>query len=1098
MASPFAIPFEPYPVQTAFHDVLLDNLRAGIHPVVALELPTGCGKTLSALSAVLAFQQEVRRMSVPERKIFFWQRSRHRAAIVDAAKSGGTCSASFPEEEGDEEETMDDLQQRFIQCFSNRGPGTGRAGKRRRRYDLPQGHLKQDHECPPLTIFYACRTHSQAQQAAAELKHFRAVPSRRKELQGKGHGQGMKESHYGIENLKMNIMASRERYCIHPTIAGKLRAHGGQGLESAGTNDLGEVCDKIVSYGQCEHWETFTQLADRALSGNLPSKNLLAGQGGTSKKQDNIWAIEDLVHAGEAFTGCPYYASREMVFHADITYLTYNYLLDPIIRSETKFESAIENNSIIIFDEAHNIPDVCQDVLSHNFRLESLQGFSSELGRLRGSGWRQIVDGPQASDPQPTPSDAAAAPVQNYPKQFRTKQWTLSQMFDFGYWLCIELQCFIEANCLQLLQPQQNQQPGDKSNGGVRTRLVTGLISNLIDKVTFKCLHCRNAANFLSLLKDFTAIIQTLGVTFNPFDLSIPTVGGLKKLLLLLQSLGQHPEGFGVWFEVSPVGDGENESGYSLQIRCLDSRLAFQHLLKKTFCCVLMSGTLAPFGELGTRLGFQVFDQPLKRRVSLHPVRKMKGKANVAPTDDSSEDQAKKSDTVELEVPRNIFSGRHVINTAEQCVIAALRRSNGIDFRCVRDAYASPQFMGALALAIWRLCSESCCVGGALIFLPNYSIAEDVFRRISVLSEAIKRSAIPCVLEPRGAIEFGSKFQWYKNRCVHVSRRRRTEIGETPKGAAAIFIGVHRGKLSEGLDFVDEMARLVISVGVPYRPLKDQGVICQRAYCGETWYLIDAVRSINQSLGRCIRHVNDFGAMIIIDSRFTEYSPDHAGENAGKKGVNHVAGSGARKDTSEPAAVNGYLSTWLKDSLVEFTELDELIQNVRECQERNGSRWQPKLIVEGESDHLECGTSPTDVGGASQHIFNREDSGLLRVTGLPTAATAEARLSLYGLSKSVEVKKEWTEVKTEPSSPTACDLKPGPVPLNRKPLNPFLKLGQKLDATLPPTFTTPTAPMNAPLAGSAATLPSTVTAVPGSGSIPERSTSSIEFIEIDD
>ena len=38
---------------------------------------------------------------------------------------------------------------------------------------------------------------------------------------------------------------------------------------------------------------------------------------------------------------------------------------------------------------------------------------------------------------------------------------------------------------------------------------------------------------------------------------------------------------------------------------------------------------------------------------------------------------------------------------------------------------------------------------------------------------------------------------------------------------------------------------------------------------GCKWYEADAMINVNQSLGRVIRHKNDYGVMICIDERFT-------------------------------------------------------------------------------------------------------------------------------------------------------------------------------------------------------------------------------------
>ncbi|KAG9492732.1 hypothetical protein GDO78_000954, partial [Eleutherodactylus coqui] len=95
----------------------------------------------------------------------------------------------------------------------------------------------------------------------------------------------------------------------------------------------------------------------------------------------------------------------------------------------------------------------------------------------------------------------------------------------------------------------------------------------------------------------------------------------------------------------------------------------------------------------------------------------------------------------------------------------------------------------------------------------------------------------------------------------------------------ALLIAVCRGKVSEGLDFSDDNARAVITVGIPFPNIKDLQVELKRKYNdqhsktrgllpGSQWYEIQAYRALNQALGRCIRHKNDWGALILVDDRF--------------------------------------------------------------------------------------------------------------------------------------------------------------------------------------------------------------------------------------
>ena len=98
-----------------------------------------------------------------------------------------------------------------------------------------------------------------------------------------------------------------------------------------------------------------------------------------------------------------------------------------------------------------------------------------------------------------------------------------------------------------------------------------------------------------------------------------------------------------------------------------------------------------------------------------------------------------------------------------------------------------------------------------------------------------------------------------------------------------IFFSVYRGVASEGLDFSDDSARAVICIGIPFADYSDLRVKLKIEYLnnihkdnndsisGNEWYLADAMTAVNQSLGRVIRHKNDYGSLLCIDERFNFY-----------------------------------------------------------------------------------------------------------------------------------------------------------------------------------------------------------------------------------
>lgn len=77
--------------------------------------------------------------------------------------------------------------------------------------------------------------------------------------------------------------------------------------------------------------------------------------------------IEDLVSLGKEKKFCPYYMSQYMAEQADIVFSPYNYVLDERIRLANETLVLILKKGIVVFDEAHNIPQFCEDSASVEF-----------------------------------------------------------------------------------------------------------------------------------------------------------------------------------------------------------------------------------------------------------------------------------------------------------------------------------------------------------------------------------------------------------------------------------------------------------------------------------------------------------------------------------------------------------------------------------------------------------------------------------------------------------------------------------------------------------------------------------------------------------
>ncbi|KAG2383226.1 hypothetical protein C9374_004563 [Naegleria lovaniensis] len=168
----------------------------------------------------------------------------------------------------------------------------------------------------------------------------------------------------------------------------------------------------------------------------------------------------------------------------------------------------------------------------------------------------------------------------------------------------------------------------------------------------------------------------------------------------------------------------------------------------------------------------------------------------------------------------------------------------------------------------------------------------------------------------------------------------RTTTTATSKNGA-LFIAVCRGKVSEGIDFSNDKCRMVICIGIPYPNIKDLKVSLKREYNdsvnnasnnngntghsnsysnnsnnnsnnnsmdGEHWYTSQAFRALNQAVGRCIRHKNDYGAILLIDERFQN-------KNSAK-------------------TVNAF-SKWIRTRIVNYPSLESSLKSLSEFFEWN-------------------------------------------------------------------------------------------------------------------------------------------------------------------
>uniref|UniRef100_A0A8C6DV27 DEAD/H-box helicase 11 n=1 Tax=Moschus moschiferus TaxID=68415 RepID=A0A8C6DV27_MOSMO len=113
------------------------------------------------------------------------------------------------------------------------------------------------------------------------------------------------------------------------------------------------------------------------------------------------------------------------------------------------------------------------------------------------------------------------------------------------------------------------------------------------------------------------------------------------------------------------------------------------------------------------------------------------------------------------------------------------------------------------------------------------------------------------------------------SRCIkHCGQARGMETG-------ALLLSVVGGKMSEGINFSDDLGRCVVMVGMPYPNITSPELQERMAYLDQTLprapgqacpgkVLVEnlCMKAVNQSIGRAIRHQKDFASIVLLDQRY--------------------------------------------------------------------------------------------------------------------------------------------------------------------------------------------------------------------------------------
>jgi DNA excision repair protein ERCC-2 len=369
-------------------------------------------------------------------------------------------------------------------------------------------------------------------------------------------------------------ISARKNMCVHPTVSRQGTADAINAKCRQLTSSILKEAGMDIESGeeqQCTFYEKYK------LMGSLKS---------------GVYTIDDLKAIGIDEGWCPYYYSRKMLQEAHVVVFSYQYLLDPGVAVATPLfgsktgqpegQNTEKDPAIVVFDEAHNIDDVCIESMTVKLNRHGLDSAVSNLKKLNREvsiarqkdadrlkqEYDRLVQGLVASG-DIDPDIAAKIPV---PQSIPT-----------------------EGNLGRLLVP------GSIRKAENFLSLVQSVVAFLKQHLVVQksksegtlmfCHRIEESQNIDSkTLKSFSLRLRSLLNTLRVIDVDqyVP----LAKVCEICSLAATHSRGFAVLVDPYPEAEGLYDP--QLELSCLDASIAMRAVTDRFPTVVLTSGTLSP------------------------------------------------------------------------------------------------------------------------------------------------------------------------------------------------------------------------------------------------------------------------------------------------------------------------------------------------------------------------------------------------------------------------------------------------------------------------------------------------------------------------
>jgi len=677
-------------------------------------------------------------------------------------------------------------------------------------------------------IIYAARTHSQLSQFIGELRRTK----------------------WGTD-VKVVALGSRSLLCCNEDVIYGSKTNKTNSRRSEG--DITELCldmQKNKSSMSSSSTDGETTRMNKANNGGCPylvSRDAISTLAMHSMVRPSD--IEDMAGLGKASHACSYYASREALAAAEVVVLPYNTLLSSQARQSVGLSIT---NALIVIDEAHNIPETLRALSSCKLSMQV--------------------------------AEAALAQLLSYTRKY-SGRLAGRNLFYLGQIRKILLAIIKYLKCGLSTQDVDGGLKKTNSNRLQRQEMIAAvdlMFTLKLDNINlFSILRylkkSRLSQKLLGFVNHSATIATSDTVQKEPETQNVEFlskhISSLSMFETFLEKLtGTSREGKIIveWpsEETSTASSSSSSSSSSPTLRFVQIHSASQldNVVEEAHAVILAGGTLRPFSHVAAEL---FGDDVNVMRAASEAEGQLSRNFDMLSSSNSNTLRPPPPSSMTQITPRlTTFTCGHVIppNNVITACLSSGPTSVKLDFR--HSNRSSNQMIDELGRVIMNMCNV--VPSGFVVFLPSYNYESQVFQRwraTGMLSQIDSKKRI--FREPKNS------------RDVEDALARYSSEASSPSKKGALLFSVMGGKMSEGINFANEMARCVLVAGLPFPDVTDPVLkekmesldreLRQRGtgINGQDYYRNLCMRTVNQSVGRAIRHSNDYAAIVLCDYRYS-------------------------------------------------------------------------------------------------------------------------------------------------------------------------------------------------------------------------------------